>query len=303
MDEQDLEWHWIHGDDAIEAAEAVTESNSYVKVAYSHEDLQCVFERIRGLEGTDAIEEYDECTVLIKINMGNLRLCQLDRGELIRELGGIGCLLTTLVEVKRWMQYGERNEIQTAAWNLVLVCWRALRDLACGSIGNRTAIRHYKHEHTSGLDLMIYYLKLFDDLMWEDMDDLQVDLVTAVIGAMRNASHATYENCKDLHDNGATALLVGRLLQGTSPIGLSLPEQCQPWREGCFRAAGTLLNIAEEYDPCLQSCSTNPSVISILIASWGSNRRLRHVFSLMLACAAENLTQDEYDAAWNDHLT
>ena len=300
MNDEDLEWCGTYGNDRTEAAEAENASKSFVKVSYCREDLLRVVARIGGLEGADLIEDYKERTALIKINMGNLRLCQLDRGELLREMGSIDCLLATLVEVKHWIRCGERSETQASAWHLTIACWQALRDLACGSIGNRSAIRLYKHQNVSGLDLMTNYLELVEEVTWKDMDDLQIRLATAVIGAMRNASHGTYENCKHLHDNGATILLMGRLIEGTSSFGYSLPEQLLPWREGCFRAAGTLLNIAEEYDPCLKSCSISPPVISILLESWGFNKRLRGVFCLMLTYAKEALTQNEYNATWND---
>ena len=295
MDDQALEWFWRYGDHAMEVAEATVGIKPYIKVAYSTEDLSHVAARIGELlDGTDLIDDYTERTALIKINMGSLRLCQLERGELIREVGGIDSLLATLFEVSRWIQCGERSDIQTAASHLAIACWKALRELACGSIGNRIAIRLYEQEHISGLGLMINFLRLFEEVTWEDMDALQIDLVTAVIGTMRNASHRTYENCKDLHDNGATTLLAVRVSQGRSSVGFSLPEQSQPWREGCFRAAGTLLNIAEEYEPCLKCCSTNPSVIAILLESWGSNKRLAVVFSSLLKSSREGLTHDEY---------
>jgi hypothetical protein len=64
----------------------------------------------------------------MKINIDSLRLCQLDQGELIRELGGIDSLLGTLFEESHWI-HGERSDIPAAAWHLAIECWKALRDL------------------------------------------------------------------------------------------------------------------------------------------------------------------------------
>jgi hypothetical protein len=77
-------------------------------------------------------------------------------------------------------------------------------------------------------------------------------------------------------------LLAGRVSQRISQVGFPLPEESHLWREGCFRATGTLLNYAAEYETPKQSSSTNPSVIAIVLQSWGSNRRLIVVVSSLL---------------------
>jgi hypothetical protein len=250
-------------------------------ISYDPQCLRDVVNRIGKEEGNDMVEDFQERTELIILNMGSLRLCQLDRGELLRELGAIKSLLDSLSDTRHWCilhteVIQKRDELTTAAIKLSIACWQALRELACGSIGNRTAIRKYRKKEVSGIQLMVYYLEIFEMVSWEVMDTLQLQLVTAVIGVMRNVSHKTYENCKQLHECGATTLLVTKLLQGAQKG--NLPGQESPWREGCFRAGGTLINLSEEYEPCLQYCSTNSLLVSILYGSWGTNQRLASVF-------------------------
>ena len=299
-DDEDAEWLWKFGDDVVLDEEIIAKSPCK-RVVYTCEDLLPVIARIGRSEGVDVIEDYGVRSELAKTNMGTLRLCQFDRGELLRGVGAIDSLLSTLFEVRLLIRCGDRTQTQTAAFELAVACWQALRDLACGSIGNRTAIRLYRQGHMNGLELMISYLKSFDGLLWNEMDKLSLCLVTAVIGAMRNVSHKTHENCEVLHDNGASILLIRRLLGGPH-VGSSLPEQSQPWREGSYRAVGSLLNIAEEYGPCLELCSSNADLISILVESWGCNKRLKDVFQSLLHSAKSTLTNDQYNAAWEECL-
>lgn len=294
------EWQWRFGDGVVLDGDEISNA-PYVKIAYTCEDLLPVMSRIGKSEGVDLIDDYRARSELVKTNMGTLCLCQFDRGEMLRVVGAIDSLLSTLFEIRPLISYGDRIDAQTAAFDLAIPCWQALRDLACGSIGNRTAIRLYRQGDINGLELMISYLKAFDSLSWHEMDELSLFLVTAVIGAMRNVSHKTRVNCQVLHENGASILLIRRLLSGPH-TGNSLPEQSQPWREGSYRAVGSLLNIAEEYGPCLELCSSNADLISILVESWGCNKRLKSVFQSLLQSAKSTLPTDQYNAAWDECL-
>jgi len=132
------------------------------------------------------------------------------------------------------------------------------------------------------------------------MNGLELELVTAVIGALRNVTHKTPENCQPCHELGVSSLLIWRLVHASgSPPTCSLPDQSQPWREVCFRAAGTLINIAEEYRPCLEQCSSNACLISILIESWGTNKRLVGMFRSLLESARTILPPEEYMEQWD----
>ena len=299
-DEEDVEWLWNFGDGVVIDEDEIA-NVPYTKVAYTYEDLLPVMARIGRSEGVDLIHDYRVRSELVNTNMGTLSLCQLDRGEMLRKVGAIDALLFTLFEVRALISCGDRIDTQTGAFELAITCWQALRDLACGSIGNRTAIRLHRQGGINGLELMISYLKSFDGLLWHEMDELNLCLVTAVIGTMRNVSHKTHENCQFLHDNGASNLLIRRLLSGPH-VGSSLPEQSQPWREGSYRAVGSLLNIAEEYGPCLELCSSDADLISILVESWGCNKRLKPVFQSLLQSAKSTLPNDQYNSAWDECL-
>jgi hypothetical protein len=263
-------------------------------IEYDPQRLKEVVSRIGRAEGQDLMKDIQERSDLITLNMGSLRLCQLDRGELLRELGAIDSLLYILSEMKHWIvpnmeKMNKEDYATTAVIKLSTTCWQALRDLACGSIGNRTAIRNYTTKEMNGIQLMVHYLEIFDEIPWDVLDSLQLQLVTAVIGVMRNVSHKTFENCKELHESGATALLSKRLLHGAQ--NANLPPQESPWREGCFRASGTLLNLSEEYEPCLQQCGTNALLVDILFGSWGSNQRYAPVFNAMTSLSGLNYPQ------------
>eukprot|EP00546_Thalassionema_frauenfeldii_P009602 CAMPEP_0178909824 /NCGR_PEP_ID=MMETSP0786-20121207/8751_1 /TAXON_ID=186022 /ORGANISM="Thalassionema frauenfeldii, Strain CCMP 1798" /LENGTH=157 /DNA_ID=CAMNT_0020581997 /DNA_START=203 /DNA_END=673 /DNA_ORIENTATION=+ len=152
--------------------------------------------------------DYKYRTLLIKKNMGCLRLCQLDRGELLREVGAIEALLDTLTEVNKCIESNSEH-FQIEAIELAIASWGALRELACGSIGNRTAIRKFKDENdVDGIMWIAKYLMSYHKIPWSDMNDSEIRLVTAVIGVARNVTHKTPENCIQCHDCGISSLLI-----------------------------------------------------------------------------------------------
>mmetsp|Transcript_32830 Transcript_32830/g.49521 ORF Transcript_32830/g.49521 Transcript_32830/m.49521 type:complete len:301 (-) Transcript_32830:344-1246(-) len=269
-------------------------------VAFDRHSLAHVINRIhRAQQGTMESLDYKYRTLLIKKNMGCLRLCQLDRGELLREVGAIEALLDTLTEVNKCIESNSEH-FQIEAIELAIASWGALRELACGSIGNRTAIRKFKDENdVDGIMWIAKYLMSYHKIPWSDMNDSEIRLVTAVIGVARNVTHKTPENCIQCHDCGISSLLIWRLLNAGEKNNISLPDQSKPWREADFRASVTLINISEEHEPCLHLCSMNPILISRLLHSWGSNKRLKTVFKRMVESARTNLPCEQYISTWD----
>ena len=52
----------------------------------------------------------------------------------------------------------------------------------------------------------------------------------------------------------------------------SLPDASKPWREACYRIAGTLINMAEKCQGAAVQCAKDEELIFILIESWGGVR-------------------------------
>mmetsp|Transcript_2733 Transcript_2733/g.3237 ORF Transcript_2733/g.3237 Transcript_2733/m.3237 type:complete len:291 (-) Transcript_2733:231-1103(-) len=276
-----------------------------VEIVHDRKGLTSVINRIRHTQQgkISLLDDFTHRKLLIRKNMGSLKLCQLDRGELLREVGAINALLITIVEAEKFRVNHGNKEIQDEALELTVACWGALRELACGSVGNRTAIREFIDSNGgNGLEWMVKHLEAYDGVQWKDMNGVQIKLVTAVIGVLRNVTHKTPENCTPFHVYGLTPLLIWRVLYASeeeSEHDSSLPDQSKPWREAAFRAAGTLINMIAEDKPCLQFCSMNVRLISILLHSWGSNKRLHKVFANLLRAAKERLPFDKYSPNWD----
>jgi hypothetical protein len=313
--EEENGWLWgfdsdILVDDGDESA-AKSQQESADVVAWNREDLVPVIRRIgTASEGIVSSQNLRERASLVTTHMGSLSLCQVDyRGELLREVGAIDALLSTLFELRsRIMRksttpmVGTRDEAREEVHLLATVSWKALRELACGSIGNRTAIRMYDQNGAiNGLELLVSYLEVYHEVPWHTLNATELNLVTAVIGVLRNVTHKTPENCEPLFDYGVAPLLIWRLLDGLEGgAATELPDQNQPWREACFRCAGTLLNLTEEHTPCLELCSTNPVLVAVLVDSWGANKRLSQVLHDLLESAKAKLPADEYLPAWEE---
>lgn len=315
-EEKDL-WLDGSGDGLIDEEEEAETRQQPTTVAYSSKDLEAVIARLKRCREGGAGEEhsgnfstitekdYVDRSVIVRTNVSSWG--DWYRGEMLREVGAIDALMFILSEVHDRVVPGtaKNNTTTAAAFDLATACWQSLRELACGSIGNRTAIRLYKDDDddgvNNGLELMTNYLRAFSEVGYREMDCHDLDIVTSVIGVMQNVTHKTPENCKPIHDYGASELLIEKLLvPAEDDDDDTLPNQSRPWREACFRAAVTLINIMEEYEPCLDLCSKNAAVIPVLLESWGKNKRLKGLFRRLLQAARRNLCVVEFKEDWEE---
>mmetsp|Transcript_17353 Transcript_17353/g.20075 ORF Transcript_17353/g.20075 Transcript_17353/m.20075 type:complete len:455 (+) Transcript_17353:155-1519(+) len=196
----------------------------------------------------------------------------------------------------------------------------ALRDLACGNAINRATIGSFKInqyrnkvEIESGLHIVSFFIKRNHHVLWndilcsktsEDQDTtrqptargkLELKLLTAATGVVRNITHSTQTNCEELHKCGLTEYFIWRLRHGheqqeheyvttpslensyinnvneTSELS-RLPDPTKPWREACYRISGSLINMAEKYHQCALRCTMDDELIYILLESWGGLR-------------------------------
>ena len=154
---------------------------------------------------------------------------------------------------------------------------------------------------------MTRYVSFYDAITWQDIASRQhLLLLTSVIGAIRNVSHSTGENCVELYENGISSLLSWRLLHS----GPELPDVTQPWREAAFRAGACLINISEKCPECARDCARNVTLLHILIEVWGGKANKKSKASPMLhlglaailKAAKEELPQEVYAQSWNDIL-
>lgn len=305
--EEDL-WLTGSGDGLVDEEEEARQPTT-TTVAYSSKDLEAVIARLRSREGgeehsgSSSEKDFVDRSVIVRTNVSSWG--DWYRGEMLREVGAMDALLSILSEVHDRVVPGTaKNDTTIAAFNLATSCWQSLRELACGSIGNRTAIRLYNDDDgvNNGLELMTNYLRAFSEVGYREMDCHELGIVTSVIGVMQNVTHKTPENCKPIHDYGASELLIDKLLVPDEDDDDTLPDQSQPWREACFRAAVTLINIMEEYEPCLELCSMNAAVIPVLLESWGKNKRLKDLFRRLLQAARRNLSVVEYQEDWEERI-
>jgi hypothetical protein len=257
---------------------------------------------------------YCEKEKLINAQMGNMALCRGTRGEKLRSAGAVECLLSTVYELYDKIPCpldtaGESFEIH-AIFKLATACWNVSRDLACGSAGNRKAIRITSINGKCGLQLLADYLFIYDGVSWCQMSELHLKLLTSVIGTMRNATHSTAENCLALHQFGVSRMLIWRLTVASRRHGANmivLPEATDPWREAAFRSASTLINMSEKCPECAEVCGFDPQIVSLLIDSWGGNQKVLPLLHLGLAAvlrsAKQQLPPNIYEKAWDDILT
>ena len=198
------------------------------------------------------------------------------------------------------------NELEMTSLDLANSCVGALRDLACGSASNRAAIlgwtpliSHQRvdnyYEVENGVHVMSTYVKRYDKLTWEEILALkqrapelttsthdrgkkELRLLTNALGAVRNASHSTPDVCQEFFNHGLVDSLVRRLLpqhsflecsQASSTTTSLLPNVSCPWREACFRAAGSLINLAEKCPHVARQLGSNRECIHLLIETWG----------------------------------
>ena len=69
-------------------------------------------------------------------------------------------------------------------------------------------------------------------------------------------------------------------------------QQSKPWREACYRIAGTLINMAEKCQGVAVQCAKDEELIFILIESWGG---VRVDLDLDLHLNVDNENENKYE--------
>mmetsp|Transcript_26533 Transcript_26533/g.54439 ORF Transcript_26533/g.54439 Transcript_26533/m.54439 type:complete len:477 (+) Transcript_26533:162-1592(+) len=116
----------------------------------------------------------------------------------------------------------------------------------------------------------------------------EMRLLTNALGAIRNTSHSTPDNCDEFFNYGIVDLLVRRLMPEIKNSHLAtekinshieavvppsfIPDATQPWREACYRAAGSLINLAEKCPSVAYQIASNRRLIYLLIVAWGGTK-------------------------------
>ena len=219
-----------------------------------------------------------------------------------------------------------KKELEQTTINLAIVSLGTLRDLACGSAKNRATFLTWEPPLSqtfdgmmieNGLHVLVAYVKRYDGLSWEDIlnfdastrvytDDMctargkkEIRMLTNALGAIRNSSHSNADVCQAYFACGLVDLLTWRLIENASTnINISvLPDATKPWREACYRTAGSLINLAEKCPAVATKLASNRQIIYILLETWGganavpfskgkSNRRHLELPLLHLGLAA-----------------
>lgn len=197
-----------------------------------------------------------------------------------------------------------KNELHSTTIDLACASLGALRDLACGSALNRAAFLSWEPASSqtfstifmeNGAHVLVAYIQRYDGLSWEDILCLgdatkperaedtshnytargrkEIRMLTNALGAIRNSSHSTADVCQSFYSYGLVDLLIRRLVHDASSTynnGVSvLPNATQPWREACFRTAGSLINLAEKCPDVATKLASNRKIIYILLETWG----------------------------------
>lgn len=193
------------------------------------------------------------------------------------------------------------DEWGATALDLATSCLGALRDLSCGSALNRAAFLEWQNtfgthdEKENGVHVLSAYLKRYDKWKWEeilsfterrsninsnaaaiesttytDRGKKELRLLTNVLGVIRNASHSTPDVCQEFFKHGLVDPLIWRLMPDILENSQSsLPDASRPWREACFRAASSLINLAEKCPDVACQLGSNRKLIYLLIETWG----------------------------------
>lgn len=254
--------------------------------------------------------DYRERTKLVELQMGSMALCRGERGEELRHAGALHALLFTLSELRCKIPAPREStciddEVESMV-RLAIACLGAIRDLACGSAGTREALRIISFDDMGGMQLLSEYLRKYDGVYWNELDNLHLKLLTCAIGALRNVTHSTTENCMLLHNNGVSEMLIWRLKYGSGQDDddtLSLPASSDPWREGVFRSSSTLINMAEKCMESAELCASDPNVVRLLVESWRSSQKTCPLLHLgqaaILRRAKELLPTHRFDPSWD----
>lgn len=186
-------------------------------------------------------------------------------------------------------KYREENKLASAILG-------ALRDLSCGDATTRLQIGQFdaimdndiqesydvtemSPKHRTGIDIISYFVLKYKYMTWDDIPTQELKTMTNALGVARNITHSTPFNCRAFHDAGMTKVFIHRLVgrfhelseenvKSVEPCR-ELPSSSEPWREACYRLAGTLINMAEKCQDAAVECAKDEDLIWILIESWG----------------------------------
>ena len=233
------------------------------------------------------------------------------------------------------------DALHLAALEFANVCMGALRDLSCGSSLSRAEILKWSPpcilnfqyqckgqkclQVKNGIHLLCAYTLRYHEMQWDKILSLrefssnstsnsttlspitergkrELRLLTNTLGAIRNTSHSTPDNCEEFFECGLTDLLVWQLSQDLhnqseksnhTVAAESSIENTRYWREAKYRSAGSLINLAEKCPSVAYQLGADRQMILLLIETWGganavsSNlKKLKHIPLLHLGLAA-----------------
>ena len=158
----------------------------------------------------------------------------------------------------------------------------------------------------NGVHVICAYIKRYDQWKWEEIITLkqrgesneigcastaidsttytergkkELRLLTNALGVIRNATHSTPDVCQEFFNQGLVDILVWRIMpessrsndtQSSSMLtSSSLPDASCPWREPSFRAAASLINLAEKCPDVAYQLAADRTLIYLLIETWG----------------------------------
>ena len=255
---------------------------------------------------------------LVRGHMGSLALCRGARGDVLREAGALDAALNMLDDLNpdgggdskaaplRLPPIGscnlptgdlEHGGVTHATLSLASACMGSVRDLACGSAANRSAICAFRGRSSGrgGVRILSSYVRRCHPLLWGDILALpgveravegrtergkkELRLLADGAGAIRNATHSSPSTCEGMHREGVTEMFSWRLKHGegcheggrevVGSLPPSLPDATRPWREACFRMAGSLINISERCPAASRFCGSDPYLVMLLVEAWG----------------------------------
>ena len=271
-------------------------------VSFHSTDLNEIMQRLNNRDPNwSQGQDYKLRTRLVESYMGSMALCRGRRGYELLEAGAIEALIATLNEILSDLPEPKQNAESGSSFGdiiqLARVSWGAIRDLGCGNAEIRARTRQI-----GGMKLLADYLRRYDGVQWEEIDTIQLRLITSIIGAMRNVTHSARENTVELHQHRVSDLLIWRLVEGSSKPTTNLPDASHPFREACFRAASTLINMAEKSEECARIYASNVLLIHMVVDVTGGVNKKTPVLHLgllaILQMAKEHLPAKDFDPDW-----
>ena len=280
-----------------------------ISLATEIQKLHKPLELVESKENGDIIQRQN----IIERHMGTMALTRGKNGDLLREAGALTSLLSLLHLLICSRTEGVMN---SSEMKLAICALGALRDLACGSNMNRLAIGNFvvgdsqllidekdSSRICTGIDIVSYFIKKNHKKSWTailhlsntrdndvgdcvstreptDRGKLELKMMTAAVGVVRNITHSTRSNCEALFSLGMTEVFIWRLRHGHDENELventtgetqnsRLPDSSKPWREASFRIASSLINMSEKCIEVSRVCSMDDELIYILLETWG----------------------------------